>query len=102
MEDEFDPDVDFEDDEPAPFSKTKKHPLWLVVGAFFELIGNILRSFSGFMDILQDVALQRFTEQNDRERFIMQASREIEMLTSGEYNATTTESGGSVGSGAAE
>lgn len=102
MEDEFDPDVDFEDDEPSPFSKTKKHPLWLVVGAFFELIGNILRSFAGFLEVLQDISLQRFTEQNDRERFIMQASHEIEMLTSGVYDATGTESGGSVGSGTTE
>lgn len=100
MEDGFDPDVDF-DDKPI-WQVTKKRPLWLIVGAFFELISNILKAFTGFLDIASDASLQRFTWRNERERFMQQAAREIETLTSGDYDASTFSTGRSVGSGAAE
>lgn len=99
MEDDFDDDVmDTDRVLPAP----KKGNQWLVIGAFFELIADFFKSFAKFFDTLTDESLAKFRYERNKQDFMIQASHEIEMLTSGKYDATTTESGRGVGTGSAE
>lgn len=76
----------------APPAKPKKASKWIIVAAFFELIGDLLKSFAQFFDALEDESLARFRYERSQQDFQEQASREIEMLTSGEYDAATAES----------
>lgn len=85
-----------------PLIKPKKASKWIVIAAFFELIGDLFKSFAQFFDALEDESLARFRYERSRQDFHEQAAREIEMLTSGAYDATTTESGRGVGAGTAE
>lgn len=98
--------IDNDDDEVYdlmnPIVKPRKVSLWIVVAAFFELIGNFFKAFSQFFDALTEESLARFRYARSTQEFQEQAAREIEMLTSGVYDAPTTESGGRVGSGSAE
>lgn len=98
MEDDFDDDVM---DAPV-LAAPKKGNKWLVIGAFSELIGDLFKSFAKFFDTLTDESLAKFRYERNKQDFMIQASREIEMLTSGKYDATTTESGRGVGTGSAE
>ena len=98
MEDDFDDDVM---DAPVLVAP-KKGNKWLVIGAFFELFGDFFKSFAKFFDTLTDESLAKYRYERNKQDFMIQASREIEMLTSGKYDATTAESSGSVGSGSAE
>lgn len=95
-----DDDEDFDDAPvlPAP----KKGNKWLVIGAFFELVGDLFKSFAKFFETMTDESLAKFRYERHRQDFMEQASREIEMLTSGKYDATSTESGRGIGSGTAE
>lgn len=98
------PDDDDDDDVivAAPVVKPKKASKWIIIAAFFELIGDLFKSFAQFFDALEDESLARFRYERSRQDFHEQAAREIEMLTSGAYDATTTESGRGVGTGTAE
>lgn len=77
---------------PNPPLSPKKGTKWLVLGAFFELIGNLFKAFYGFFDSLTEESLAKYRAERARQSFAEQASREIEMLVSGEYDATSTES----------
>lgn len=98
--------TDDDDDETdvayAPALSPRKGSKWLILGAFFELIGNLFEAFHEFFDSLTEESLAKYRAERARQSFAEQASREIEMLVSGKYDAPTTESGGSVGSGTAE
>lgn len=74
----------------TPPVKPKKASKWIVVAAFFELIGDLFKSFAQFFDALEDESLARFRYERSRQDFHEQAAREIEMLTSGAYDATTS------------
>lgn len=80
----------------------KKGSKWVIIGAFFELIGDFFKSFAKFFDVCMDSSLTKFKYERQQQEFQQQASREIEMLISGAYDATTTESGRGVGAGSAE
>jgi hypothetical protein len=95
-------DEDFDDHLDTLVVAYKKGSKWVVIGAFFELIGDFFRSFAKFFDTCTDASLTKFKYERQQQEFQQQASREIEMLTSGAYNATTTESGRGVGAGSAE
>lgn len=87
MEDDFDDDVmDTDRVLPAP----KKGNQWLVIGAFFELIADFFKSFAKFFDTLTDESLAKFRYERNKQDFMIQASHEIEMLTSGKYDANQT------------
>lgn len=96
MEDEF----DYEDEEeyetrlPVDHRATK----WMVLGAFFELITDIFKALAKFSDTLTDESLAKYRRQRNKDEFIQQASREIEMLTSGDYDAATFQTSSSIGS----
>lgn len=100
------PDDDFDDDAeayaPTPPGSPKKGAKWLILGAFFELIGDLFKAFSIFFGSLTEESLAKYRAERNRQAFAEQASREIEMLTSGKYDATTTESGRGIGTGSAE
>lgn len=98
MEDDFDDDVADAPVQPRP----KKGNKWLVIGAFSEFIADLFKAFAKFFDTLTDESLAKFRYERSKQDFMEQASREIEMLTSGDYDAATTESGGSFGSGRTE
>lgn len=101
--DRFPIDDDDDDLDEAPvISAPKKGNRWLVIGAFFELIGDLFKSFGKFFDTLTDESLAKFRYERNKQDFMIQASREIEMLTSGEYDATATESSRGFGAGSAE
>lgn len=87
---------------PAPPGSPKKGTKWLILGAFFELIGDLFKAFTNFFDSLTEESLAKYRAERNRQAFAEQASREIEMLTSGKYDATSTESGRGVGTGTAE
>lgn len=87
---------------PTPPGSPKKGTKWLILGAFFELIGDLFKAFTNFFDSLTEESLAKYRAERNRQAFAEQASREIEMLVSGKYDATSTESGRGVGSGAAE
>ena len=91
MEDDFDDDDMDTPALPAP----KKGNKWLVIGAFFELISDILKTFAKFFDTITDESLAKFRYERNKQDFMIQASREIEMLTSGEYDASSTAASGS-------
>jgi hypothetical protein len=104
-----DPIYDDDDDDsmklpesPLAFGSPKHGTKWLVLGAFFELIGDLFKAFHNFFDSLTEESLAKYRAARYRQAFAEQASREIEMLTSGAYDATTTESGRGVGTGSAE
>jgi hypothetical protein len=84
---------DDDDDEPTPLptGSPKKGTKWLVLGAFFELIGDLFKAFHGFFDSLTEESLAKYRAERYRQAFAEQASREIEMLTSGKYDATSTD-----------
>lgn len=99
IDDDDDDEVDVKS--PPPLSP-KKGTKWLILGAFFELIGELFQAFHNFFESLTEESLAKYRADRARQSFAEQASREIEMLVSGKYDATSTESGGSVGSGRAE
>jgi hypothetical protein len=89
---------DFDDDDVADtpvLTAPKKGNKWLVIGAFFELISDILKTFAKFFDTITDESLAKFRYERNKQDFMIQASREIEMLTSGEYDAASTAASGS-------
>jgi hypothetical protein len=94
--------VDDDDDEIGvvynPLSP-KKGSKWLILGAFFELIGDLFKAFHSFFYSLTEESLAKYRAERSRQAFAEQASREIEMLTSGEFDAPTAESGRSFGPG---
>ena len=98
MEDDFDDDVM---DAPV-LAAPKKGNKWIVIGAFFELIADLFKTFSKFFDTLTDESLAKYRYERNKQDFMIQASREIEMLVSGEYDAAGTESSRSKRSGSAE
>lgn len=98
MEDDFDDDIMDAPVLPAP----KKGNKWLVIGAFSEFVADLFKAFAKFFDTLTDESLAKFRYERNKQDFMEQASREIEMLTSGKYDATSTESGRGIGSGTAE
>ena len=98
MEDDFDDDVM---DAPV-LAAPKKGNKWLVIGAFFELIGDMFKSFAKFFDMITDESLAKYRYERSKQDFMIQASREIEMLVSGEYDAAGTESSRSERSGGVE
>lgn len=79
----------------TPPLSPKKGTKWLVLGAFFELIGNLFKAFYSFFDSLTEESLAKYRAERARQAFAEQASREIEMLISGDYNAPSTEPSGS-------
>jgi hypothetical protein len=85
-----------------PKIKPKKASKWIVIAAFFEMIADLFGAFHKFFDALEDESLARFRYERSRQDFQEQAALEIEMLTSGKYDATSTESGRGVGSGSTE
>lgn len=88
-------DEDFDDDMDAPvLTAPKKGNKWLVIGAFSECIADLFKAFAKFFDTLTDESLAKFRYERSKQDFMIQASREIEMLTSGKYDATSTESSG--------
>lgn len=98
MEDDFD-----DDDMDSPvFPAPKKGNKWLVIGAFFEFIADVFKAFAKFFDTITDESLAKFRYERNKQDFMIQASREIEMLTSGKYDAATTESSRGIGSGTSE
>jgi hypothetical protein len=98
VEDDFDDDVM---DAPVLVAP-KKGNKWLVIGAFFELIGDMFKAFAKFFDMITDESLAKYRYERNKQDFMIQASREIEMLVSGEYDATGTESSRSERSGGVE
>lgn len=80
----------------------RKGSKWLVLGALFELIGNLFQAFHGFFESLMEESLAKYRAERARQAFAEQASREIEMLTSGKYDATSTESSRGFGTGSTE
>jgi len=99
-------DDDDDNDELVPFpvppGSPKKGTKWLILGAFFELIGDLFKAFAMFFSSLTEESLAKYRSERNRQAFAEQASREIEMLISGAHDATTTESGRGVGAGSAE
>jgi len=87
VEDDFDDDAM---DAPV-LAAPKKGNKWLVIGAFFELIADLFKSLSKFFDTMTDESLSKYRYERNKQDFMIQASREIEMLVSGEYDATGTE-----------
>ena len=99
--------IDDDDDEelvpfPTPPGSPKKGTKWLILGAFFELIGDLFKAFAMFFSSLTEESLAKYRAERNRQAFAEQASREIEMLVSGKYDATSTEPSRGVGSGSAE
>jgi hypothetical protein len=95
-------DEDFDDRLDTLVVAYKKGSKWVIIGAFFELIGDLFKSFAKFFDVCMDASLTKFKYERQQQEFQQQASREIEMLTSGAYDATSTESGRGVGSRGSE
>jgi hypothetical protein len=89
---------DFDDDDVMDtpvLTAPKKGNKWLVIGAFFELIADVFKAFATFFDTMTDESLGKFRFERNQQDFMIQASREIEMLTSGEYDAPSTAASGS-------
>lgn len=98
MDEDFDDDVMDAPVLPAP----KKGNKWLVIGAFSEFVADLFKAFAKFFDTLTDESLAKFRYERNKQDFMVQASREIEMLTTGKYDATSTDTSRSLGSGSAE
>ncbi len=98
MDEDFDDDVMDAPVLPAP----KKGNKWLVIGAFSEFVADLFKAFAKFFDTLTDESLAKFRYERNKQDFMAQASREIEMLTTGKYDATSTDTSRSLGSGSAE
>lgn len=98
---EFDDD-DLEDEDEARLPVDHRASKWMVLGAFFELMTDIAKAWAKLFDALADESLAKYRRQRNRDEFIQQASREIEKLTSGDYDATTVEARSGFGTGASE
>jgi hypothetical protein len=101
-----DPIYDDDDDDsmrltesPLASGSPKRGTRWLLLGAFFELIGDLFKAFHSFFDSLTEESLAKYRAERYRQTFAEQASREIEMLTSGKYDAASTDTSRSIGSG---
>lgn len=95
-------DEDFDDHLDTLLVAYKKGSKWVVIGAVFELIGDFFRMFAKFFDVCMDASLTKFKYERQQQEFQQQASREIEMLTSGDHDASSAESSGSFGTRGAE
>ena len=92
----MDDDEDFEYEEPrAPLNKSKHR--WILLAALLEVFVDVFMAFHKLFAVARDSALQNYRFDNEREKFIVEASREIEMLTLGELNAPTSKTGPSFG-----
>lgn len=103
-EDEEDLD-DGDEDEPsrATFPRIKgSGTKWMVLGAVLELGTDISKAFASFFDALTDESLAAYTRARNKDEFVQQASREIEMLVSGEYDASTVQASAGLGTGTSE
>lgn len=82
--------IDLDDLPPA-----KKPNPWLALSHFFELISQLFHAFYGFFDALSCYAAASGVWKQQQDEFQMAASRDIETITSGGFDATT----GSTGTG---
>lgn len=98
MFDEFE-EEDFEEEFEARLPVEHRASKWMILGAFFELMTDIAKAFSTFFEALTDESLSKYRRQRNRDEFIQQASREIEMITSGDFDASTFAASGRIGSG---
>lgn len=93
----FDNDEDFEEEKPAgPLNKSTHR--WLFVAAFLEVFVDVCMAFHKLFSVGRDAALQKYRFDNERQKFMTQATQEIERLVSGEYDATTIEARSRIGS----
>lgn len=96
MDEEFDDELDEEYEARLPVEHRASK--WMVLGSFLELLTDVCKALAKFFDALTDEALSKYRRQRNKDEFIQQASREIEMLTSGDYDATTIQTSGRIGS----
>ncbi len=103
FDDEFDDDDLDDAPEFAPKPPVKgSGSKWLVLGSFFELITNIFKAFAQFFDSLTDESLATYRRAQNKDKFVLEASREIEMLINGDYDATTSQARTGFGTGTSE
>lgn len=90
------------DDESTPLyvsqPQGEKENIWVVVAAFFSMLGGIFHAIHEFFDTMSMTASSRYLWETNQRRFFEEASRDIEAITS----ANTTESISSVGTRANE
>lgn len=86
------------EDEEFVSAKPVKGNAWYIVSGLMELAAGIFHAFYNFFDTLSSIAAHRYVWEKEQRKFFEEASKDIEAITS----ATSTESGGSVGSRSAE
>ena len=99
MWDEFeDDDIEEEPKNEARIPVSRKASKWMILGMIFEFLSDIAKAWTKLFDTLTDESLRKYSRQREEDTFVQQASREIEMLTSGDYDATTIEASRRIGS----
>lgn len=91
--DDLEDDCGCDDHTGKTYVKSKREQRWLVLSAVLELFADVFMAFHKLFSTFEDSTLQRFEYRNDRLKFMEQAAREIETLTSGDSNATTNTTG---------
>ena len=86
------------EDEKFVSAKPVKGNVWYIVSGLMELGAGIFHAFYDFFDTMSSIAAHRYVWQKEQRKFFEEASKDIEAIV----NATSTESGGSVGSRGAE
>lgn len=86
------------EDEEFVSAKPVKGNAWYIVSGLMELTAGIFHAFYNFFDTLSSIAAHRYVWEKEQRKFFEEASKDIEAIV----NATSTESGRSIGSGGAE
>lgn len=82
-------DCGCDDESEKTYVVAKRKHKWLILSACLEVLADIFMAFHKLFSTLEESTLQKFTHENDRLKFMEQAAREIESLTSGGLDATT-------------
>lgn len=87
----LDDDLDCDHDEEPFFAVARASHRWIAVAAIFELFSDILMAFYKLTSMFRDTFLQKYRYDNDRIKFMDQVAVDIETITSGGLDASTSE-----------
>lgn len=95
-------DDDDDDFDEVPVPPAKRPNFWIVVSAFFELLATFCKAGGRFFDTVEEEFLTKWRYDREQRQFQLEASRAIEMIVSGDYDAPAISTSRSVGPGASE
>jgi hypothetical protein len=79
-----------EDEDFVP-SEPVKGNAWYLVSSVMELVAGVFHAFFEFFDTLSSIAAARYVWEKKQRRFFEETSKDIEMIATGKFDATSTD-----------